>query len=105
MAKTLTGYRFLTKNPVIDLYRTARERSGKSIEKIAEESGVTVQTLKKWEYGETRTPRHITIRFAMYAAGYDETWHNPQTGDTLIANYAKPNRPQTMRQSRPAKRK
>lgn len=95
MAKTLLGYRFLTRDPMIDVYRTAREQSGKSIEDVARVSGITVQTLKRWEFGDTRKPQHVTMRFAMDACGFQEEWVDQRTGATLSASYAKPNRPRS----------
>lgn len=82
----VTGYRFLDKDPVIDVYRTARERTGMTFAQIALKSGVTEATLRAWDYGATKRPQHLTLRFAMDAMGYKETWVNGE-GRPLAANY------------------
>ncbi len=91
--KTVTGYRWLAKDPIIDVYRAAKTKSQKTDEEIARDSGVSPVTLRKWDMGDTKKPQHITIAAAMLACGYEETFRNHQTGDTLSASYAKPNRP------------
>lgn len=73
-AKSVTGYRFLDKDPVIDYFREAMRRSGLTYAQIAVKSGITTQTLRKWDLGETRRPQAITLRFAMEACGFTEVW-------------------------------
>lgn len=92
MPRQLLGYRWLTRDPIIDVYRAAREKSGLSLEQVAAASGVSIGTLHKWEFGDTRKPQHVTMTFAMSACGYEETWTNPRTNESLSASYAKPNR-------------
>lgn len=85
----LTGYRFLSKDPVIDLWRTAKEQSKLSFEEIAAKSGITKNTLMRWDFGETRRPQHITLRFAMSACGYEEVFQGAD-GKVLKSSYALP---------------
>jgi predicted transcriptional regulator len=91
--KTVTGYRWLARDPILDVFKAAKAASGKTNEEIARDSGVTQATLHKWDYGDTKKPQHLTLAAAMLACGYEETFRNHRTGDTLSASYAKPNRP------------
>lgn len=69
-----TGYCFLDKDPIIDLWRSAFVKSGMTYVEVSRISGITVGTLKKWDYGETRRPQHLTLAFAFRALGYTEHW-------------------------------
>lgn len=62
-------YAFRTKDPVIDLLRTAlqfeAEAKGVKFSKIMAEvsaaSGVTMQTLRNWFFGTTISPRYCCV--------------------------------------------
>jgi transcriptional regulator with XRE-family HTH domain len=64
-------YNFVDKDPVIDTLRTAVQRSGQSLEQIADASGVSIGTLNGWFLGKTRRPQHATIMAVTRAIGYD----------------------------------
>lgn len=88
LPKNVTGYRFIDKDPWIDLFRTARQKTGMSFAEIFEKGGPTVETLRRWESGTTRRPLGITRRFAMAAMGYEEVYIDRE-GNTLRARYTK----------------
>lgn len=57
---------------MIDLSRSEAQRmygnlGPEAIERIADESGVSVQTLRNWFFGDTRFPRNLTMRFVLEA--------------------------------------
>lgn len=83
MSKELTGYRFLDKDPSIDLYREALRKSGVSEEQIHDMGGPTAHTLRMWDKGKTRKPQALGMAYAMAACGYFQQWTNPSTGDVL----------------------
>ena len=66
-------YRHIDKDPIIDLVRTEAQRFGnlstEQLQKIADESGVSIYTLKNWFFGDTKRPHHLTIRFVLEALG------------------------------------
>lgn len=77
------GYRFIDKDPVIDLFREAVRRSGLKVSQIAKQSRVTPTTLHSWLGGKTRRPQHATLRAALNACGYNEQFINTTTGHML----------------------
>lgn len=70
----VTGYRFLDKDPIIDVFREAMRQSGKTASKIADDAGLARTTTRGWDVGDTRRPQHVTLRAAMAACGYREVW-------------------------------
>lgn len=67
------------KDPIIDLIRTECQiefnghvggRIAKAnLERLSLDSGIGVQTLRAWLYGQTRRPRHLSTRFVLEALG------------------------------------
>lgn len=71
------SYRWFDKDPAIDAFRWAHEKSGVSLDEIANGGGPTVGTLRSWLDGRTRKPQKLTYRFAMSACGFHrELWAN-----------------------------
>lgn len=66
---TYKSYLFKDKDPIIDAFRTARQKSGKSFKEVHEDSNVTVSTLRGWELGTTRSPKFMTMSAAILAVG------------------------------------
>lgn len=68
-------YRFIDKDPVIDVIRTEAQRYGnlshKQLVELSLESGVSVGTLHNWFEGETRRPQSLSTRFVLQALGVD----------------------------------
>lgn len=71
-------YRQIDKDPIIDLMRTEVSRRYKLegskipdhvLKKLADESGLTAGTYKRWFKGGTRRPQHLTVRFTLEALG------------------------------------
>lgn len=66
-------YRFIDKDPVIDVIRTEAQRygnlSGGQLQKLSLESGVSVSTLWNWFNGDTRRPQSLSTRFVLEALG------------------------------------
>lgn len=68
-----SDYRFITKDPIIDVIRTAMQRKGnlgpEQINRVAYEAGVHPGTIHNWLNGDTRRPMSITTRFVLEALG------------------------------------
>lgn len=66
-------YRFINKDGVIDVIRTAMGRKGNLspdfIAKVAHDAGIHPGTLDNWLNGDTRRPLSITTRFVLEALG------------------------------------
>lgn len=66
-------YRFIDKDPIIDMIRTEAQRHGPlkggQIERLAEESGVSSGTIRNWFFGETKRPQSLSTRFVLEALG------------------------------------
>ena len=69
--KLYKSYNFRTKDPAIDLLRTAIADTGVSYARIERDSGVTTTTLRNWFHGKTRRPQHATVMAVARAIGYD----------------------------------
>lgn len=88
-AKSVSGWRWLDKDPVIDLFREAKRRSGLTDQQIHEFGGPTPQTLLAWDLGTTKKPQRLSMEFAMQACGYKEQWVDGK-GSILKTTYAIP---------------
>lgn len=66
-------YRFIDKDPIIDVIRTAMQRKGnlnpEQINRVAYEAGIHPGTLHNWLNGDTRRPLSLTTRFVLEALG------------------------------------
>lgn len=66
-------YRFINKDPVIDVIRTECQRYGnlsnQQLAKLSLESGVSVGTLYNWFHGDTKRPQSLSTRFVLQALG------------------------------------
>lgn len=87
-SKELTGYRFLQKDPVVDVYRFAKKKAGLTEKQIHERGGPPAATTRRWDYGQTKKPQHLTLVFAMRACGFDEQWVDAH-GATIMNGYRK----------------
>jgi transcriptional regulator with XRE-family HTH domain len=67
---TYKSYNFVDKDPIIDEIRTVYEQSGVNYQWIADNSGVTPQTLSAWFSGKTKKPQAATINAVLRAMGY-----------------------------------
>lgn len=79
-------YRWLDKDPIIDVIRTAFQRTGnlseEQIDRVAFDAGVQPQTIKNWLYHDIRFPRSLTTRFVLEALGVSITY-NDHNGDPI----------------------
>lgn len=70
---TTIDYRFIDKDPIIDVIRTAMQRKGnltpEQINRVAYDAGIHPGTLHNWMYGDTRRPLSLTTRFVLEALG------------------------------------
>lgn len=81
-------YRFIDKDPVIDVIRTEAQRYSSNLEggylaKLAYESGVSISTLYNWFNGETRRPQSLTTRFVLQALGVKIQYVREEDGKTI----------------------
>lgn len=77
--KTMSAYRFINKDPVIDELRTkfadsGRKVTGKALREIAEAGGPTVACMQGWFTGKTRRPQNATVEAAGRAVGLKRVW-------------------------------
>jgi hypothetical protein len=67
----VTDYRFIDKDPVIDVIRTEAQRRGnlskEQLKRLAYDSGVSVTTLDNWFSGQTRKPLSLSTRMVLEA--------------------------------------
>jgi predicted transcriptional regulator len=67
---TYKSYNFQDKDPMIDQVRTVIADSQMTYKAIAEESGVTAYTIRKWLDGDTKRPQAATFNAVLRACGY-----------------------------------
>lgn len=72
------SYNNVTKDPAIDMLRTAMRDEGIGEKELATLSGVGNSTIQNWFGGVTKRPQHITLAAAAKAMGYDWTLHQAQ---------------------------
>lgn len=72
--KPYKSYRFLTKDPIIDLTRTVVQDSGYSYAEISHASGVSANTMYNWFHGKTRRPQFATIEAVGRACSQTLVW-------------------------------
>jgi DNA-binding phage protein len=66
---TYKSYSFVDKDPIIDEVRTVFRAAGVTKQWVADESGVTAQTLHNWFEGATRRPQAATVNAVLRALG------------------------------------
>lgn len=81
----MSEYRFVDKDPVVDMIRTAVYESRMKIGKIAEEAGVCQQTISNWLYGDVKRPQSYTIYRVCKALGIEVRYVYSTTGELVIA--------------------
>jgi transcriptional regulator with XRE-family HTH domain len=67
------SYAFQTKDPIVDVVRTAVQDSGLSYTDIHDLSDVSVSTMYNWFHGQTRRPTHAAVAAVLGALGYELT--------------------------------
>jgi hypothetical protein len=86
-----TGYRFIDKDPAVDVARFAMEQAGFKgrgrFAHVAEEAGVSASTVRNLDLGKTRKPQHATFRAIMQACGFVERWVKVGERKALTINY------------------
>lgn len=72
-------YRFVDKDPVIDVIRTAFQRKGNlsqaQIDKVAYGSGVSASAIHGWLFGDVRRPWSLSTRFVLEELGVEIIYH------------------------------
>ena len=66
---TYKSYNFTDKDPIIDEVRSVFQDAGVTKQWVADESGVTANTLHAWFDGKTRRPQAATINAVLRALG------------------------------------
>jgi transcriptional regulator with XRE-family HTH domain len=68
-------YRFVDKDPVVDVVRAAFARKGNlshtQIQKVAYDSGVSASAINGWLFGDVRRPWSLSTRFVLEALGVE----------------------------------
>lgn len=77
----MTEYRFLDKDPIIDIIRTAVFKSRIPIKLIAAQARIRPATISRWLYGDTRRPQNYTIQAVLTVLGVrtEYTWEDSRT--------------------------
>jgi len=78
-------YRFVDKDPAIDVIRQGLERSPLTIYQVSQETykhgqGVAVKTIQQWLYGNTMRPRRYSMEVVMMVLGIDTQFVWQETG-------------------------
>lgn len=68
-------YRFLDKDPIIDLIRTAYQQKQIKLSTLAADAHVTPQTISRWLYGDTKRPQNYTIHKVLTALGVETRYY------------------------------
>ncbi len=63
------SYSFVSKDPVIDAFRTLRQDSGLSYTEIHGDGGPPPTTMRNWEVGSVKRPQFATVWAAARACG------------------------------------
>lgn len=73
---SVKDYRFMDKDPVIDLIRTGFKLTGANISEVAEKAFVSEKTINRWLHGDTKRPQNITADCVLWALGIrrEATW-------------------------------
>lgn len=74
--RVLRTYRYIDKNPVIDIIRTAIQDEGliKKLPIVADLASLSRTTVPNWIHGDVRDPRHSSIMAVMTSLGYEFEW-------------------------------
>lgn len=82
----MPSYRFIDKDPIIDVVRTAIQAMGWSHAKLARESGLAETTISAWLDGETKNPQNASVDICLRVMGIDRRprWNN---GSFVDPNY------------------
>lgn len=69
-------YRFLEKDPAIDVVRSAYLESNAMLPQVAAEARVHPRTIYNWLYGKTKKPQGLTLMKVLAALGVtvNYTW-------------------------------
>ena len=78
------AYRFVDKSEIIDLVRTAWQRSGRSIASVAKEAEVCQNTLYGWLYGATKRPQWAKVQAVLAALGVRVELRYTDSGSELV---------------------
>ena len=76
-------YRFIDKDPVIDLIRTAVYNDGRPEREIAVAAYINPSTLTKLLYGSTKRPQHRTVGSLFEALKIEQRYIYRDSGKTL----------------------
>lgn len=87
-------YRFIDKDPVIDVIRTEAQRYNHNLDnhylaKLSDASGVSIGTLHNWFNGDTRRPQSLSTRFVLEALGVDIIYKRQHDGTNIRQPQAK----------------
>jgi transcriptional regulator with XRE-family HTH domain len=91
-------YRFVEKDPVVDLIRTTIHDSRRNLKDIAKDAYVSPSTISKWLYGEVSRPQNFTIFKVCKALNIKVEYVYSDSGNAvipqpeLVEKYKKPAR-------------
>ncbi len=71
--KVYSTYRFRTKDPVIDILRTAFADEGANYADTSRRCGVSANTYHNWFKGGTMRPQFAPVQATAHALGYEFT--------------------------------
>lgn len=114
-------YRWVKKNPKIDIYRTAMQDRGISVKALALASTVSEQTINNHLFKDTKNPNSFTFILIFEALGIGEKAYYLDTGKAVVPDKdervskgllkawgvkrAKPDKPRHFKLTPPKKRK
>jgi transcriptional regulator with XRE-family HTH domain len=71
----MTDYRFIDKDPIIDLIRTAYSQGELELKSLAAEARVHPQTISRWLYGDVKRPQNWTVQKVLRALGVETRYY------------------------------
>ena len=81
----MSDYRFIDKDPVVDIVRTAIHDSGEMYKSIACRAHVSPKTISNWIYGDVKRPQNFTLYKVFRALGVKTEYVYEATGLSVIA--------------------
>ncbi len=76
-------YRFINKDPVIDIIRTGLQQSGRDYKEVAACAGLHPTTINNWLFKDVRRPQNITIELALTELGIERTARWIKSGEAV----------------------
>lgn len=88
MSRMTKDYRWIDKDPMIDVVREGFRVTRYKVEEVAKRAYVHPNTIYRWLHGETKKPQRIPLEFVLYVLGIeipDPIWAD--TGKPVFSKF------------------